>query len=436
MSPSAAVPSAGPLPALVGGALAAAAAASLTWLGHALPLGPWLWQHLPSLPLRPVPVPAACAAALLIGLAAAWVGSAVRPRRRVFALLAAAALLSLSQSLVLALHGVAWDPLPALLALLGAGSLTALLSPAPSGPSNSLRGQVSPALLARLASAENADFLRPDQRLATVLTCQLRHENRLCEQWPARDVLKFRAAFRATASRVLLAHGACLDPSEASAVRAFFGLPLPNPDAAANAASAALALQQALQEFAQTAPLEGAQVAPGIGLATGQLTAGMVGSTYTVFGDALELSRWLASQTAPFEVPILLDSATHFAASNSEDRPLEFVQPPSGGPLEVFQLLGTTGSLSPEALARRQAFRDAIALLRAGHPEDALRRFADARHGLLNPDPPLEYFVSRAAEQAQRAATRAPSAPLPLGADPLPFPRRKPGAARKLPRRP
>ena len=421
------------LPAWVGGAVAAVAASSLTLLLHGQPLGSWLWQSLPVPPAQPVPLPLAWAAALLPGLGAAWIGSALPRLRRIFGLLATASLLTLSQSIVLALHHIAWEPLPTLLAIVGAGTIAALLRPELTGPTAWFIDKVSPPLLARLAQAENQDLLRPAQRDATILTCRL-----LPDQTPPiepatpRDVLKFHEAFRAQASRILLDHGACLDPTEASGVRAFFGLPLPLPSAADDAVAAALALREALAPFAPSS--EASPPNFGIGLATGPLTAGFVDHTYSALGEAAELSRWLAAETAHYEVPILLDAPTHFAASHLEDRPLEFVNPPVGPAVEIFQLLGTIGSLSPEALARRQAFRDAITLLRAGHAEDARRRFADASLGLNSPDPVLEHFISLANDQSQRDA--ASSAPLaPPGSAPSASPRRKPAAARKLPRR-
>jgi hypothetical protein len=92
----------------------------------------------------------------------------------------------------------------------------------------------------------------------------------------------------------------------------------------------------------------------------------------------------------------------HRVAERSEDRPLEVLHPPEGAAVEVYQLLAQAGGLSGEAQVRRDAFRDAVVLMRAGHAEDALRRFGDAREGLVVPDPVLERFVSQAAMEVER----------------------------------
>jgi len=388
--------------AWAGGTAAALGAAGLTFLLQGAPLGRHLWSFLPEFPAHPVSRPVAFGGALCLGMVAVWLGVGLPARNRVCWLLLLAALLTISQSLVFGLYGIAWEPGPTLLAMVGGGAMATLLRPDPAGPARWFRSRLSPGTLADLIESGDASFLHPDQREASVVTCRLLNESALREVLPARDFLKLCQAFRTRASGILLENGACLDPTEASGVRAIFGLPIPSRDAADEAVSSALALDDAMRAFAESNATAAGTPACGIGIATGKLTAGLVGQVYTVHGDALELSRWLSAATANYEVRLLTDSATHFAAARVEDRPLEFVNPPEGAAVEIFHLLGTTGSLSQEALGRRQAFRDAIMLLRAGHAEDALHRFAAAREGLGIPDPVLGYFVSLATDQTQR----------------------------------
>lgn len=404
--------------------------------------------------------------ALGCGLAAAWVGSVVQPRKIAWSLVAAGCLLTVTQSVLMAFRHTLWEPLPAILAMI-AGCLAASWRNAlPAGASAWFKGRVSPEMLARLAQAHDLSFLSADQRPGTVLTCRLLNEGALREILPAPDFLKLCEDFRARASAALLTHGACIDPTESTGVRAFFGLPLASETAADEAVKAALALEAAFSDFTAAATTT-SEIAPtptttssapipipvpqcGAGLATGIFTAGLTGNQYTVFGDAVEISRWLASQNAGYQTRTLLDNATHLRSSEIEDRPLEVLNPPDGAAMEIFHLLGTTGTLSLEQLARRDAFRDAIVLLRAGHASDALRRFADAREGLTEPDPALEQFEAQANDQARRDAANSAQtsgstpnpgpvtgtpAPLPLPLPPPLFPpRRRNTLPRKLPR--
>ena len=427
--------------AWLGGVAASAGAASLAFFLTSFPLSGKLWGELGLSPESTVPAFASFWLGLTFGLASVCLAIHIAPGRRVVALLGAVGLLTLSQSAVLALYGWQWEPLPALLAVLAGGSVAWLRRPPESGPASLFQGRLSAASLLTLSKARELSFLRPDQREATVLTCRLLNENALRELLPARELLKLCDAFRARASAILLHHGACLDPAEPNGLRAFFGLPLTTAAPADDSVKAALALDDAMVSFfAGLTPAPAETPVCAMGLATGILTAGVTGSAYTVLGDAVELSRWLALQNSNYQTRLLLDAATHRAADTVEDRPLEFINPPDGAAMEIFHLLGTTGSLSREAIARRNAFRDAIMLLRAGHAEDAARRFDDARTGLASVDPVLEYFVSLALDQTRRDAASIgqsmPSvSPPPSGTPPLP-PRRPGKAGRKLPRRP
>ncbi len=397
-----------------------------------------LWDFMAG-PTAPLSLAASFLGSLGVGLIGVWLVLAIPSRLRTLVLLGATALLTLSQSGVFALYGYAWAPLPALLALAAGAATAGLLRPTLSIPQRLFAGRLSPAALSTLEKARDLSFLQPDQREACILTCRLLNENALRELLPAPDFLKLCDTFRTRASALLLAQGACLDPAESTGVRAFFGLPLAAAAPAHQAVRAALALDDAMQAcFASLSPAPQEIPICGIGLTSGTLTAGVTGTGYTVLGDAVELSRWLAALNSTWQTRVLLDAATHLAADNVEARPLEFINPPEGAAVEIFQLLGTTGTLSRAALARRNAFRDAIMLLRAGHAADAARRFADARTDLPAADPVLDYFVSIALDQTQRDAASAGSPPpaAPPAATSGPAPRRIGRAGRKLPRRP
>jgi len=346
----------------------------------------------------------------LAGITAAWVGWAVDSWARRGGILLAVLVLAGTQAALMAQKfGMAWEPF-SFAAAVAAGLIVAgLQAPRGAGVERFFQGRLAPAPFHRLAVAQSADFLLPDQREAAVLTCRMLNEAALREQRPAREFLKLMEAFRQTASRVLLERGALLDAPESGTVRAFFGLPLAVENHADQAAAAALELADALKQF-DLAQMhrEYRHVECGIGVTCGTLTAGVTGETYSAAGDAVEQSRWLAGLNADYGTTILSDKATHLMATNTEDRPLEILNPPEGAALEIMHLLATRGGLSGEALARRDAFRDAIMLLRAGHAEDALRRFEDARHGLVIEDSALDRFVAQAEHQIERDGRKPP----------------------------
>ena len=313
-----------------------------------------------------------------------------------------AAGLAVSQSGVLAKYGVGWAPWGAMAGVLAGAAVACLGGGRGPAPERCLTGRLSRESLARVRAA-GPGVLEPVEREAAVVTCRLLNETALRGRLAAAAFLKLNAAFAMRAGEVLRSRGGLVDEPEPGTVRGIFGLPLAVDVPADAAAGAAIAVDDALRDFADdSTATAGEPLAWGVGVASGTLTAGLGASGYTAAGDALERSKWLAQLNGEYHTRILTDDATHRAATRSEDRPLEILPPPDGAAVAVHQLLAETGGLSAEALARRDAFRDAVLLLRAGHAGDALNRFADARSGLTVPDPVLERFISQAEIHAER----------------------------------
>lgn len=403
------------------GALTAAGIAQAAWfIPDSLPGQLW-----PGTISTFCPPAASAMAAAAAGILAAWTGWALDSWRRRSGLLIAAGAIAFAQSFLFAKQSsMGWEPVSLCLAMSAGMIIAGLLAPKGNGIERWFLDRLGRSGLQKLALARSAELLLPDQREAAVVTCRLLNEAALREQMPARDFLKLMQAFRREASRLLLEKGALLDEPESGAVRGFFGLPLASENHASEAASAGLALAEAMQQFAIThLHREYAPAECGTGITCGTLTAGLSGDAYTVAGDAVEQSRWLAGLNADYHTRILTDYTTHQLADNFEDRPLEILNPPEGAAVEVHQLLSAAGGLSREALSRRDAFRDAIMLLRAGHAGDALRRFEEAREGLIHEDIPLERFIAQAEEQAMRDGKKLP---LPERTRPRPSPRKIP----------
>ncbi|MEB3331501.1 MAG: adenylate/guanylate cyclase domain-containing protein [Synechococcaceae cyanobacterium] len=128
---------------------------------------------------------------------------------------------------------------------------------------------------------------------------------------------------------VISAHGGTIDKFIGDAVLAVFGSPISRgPGAEALAAlRCALAMRQALAELNAAwlrdgiTPLEN-----GIGLASGAVMAGQIGSPrrleFTVIGDTVNRAARLEALTRPLASPVLLDAATADLLAGSEAPPL------------------------------------------------------------------------------------------------------------------
>ena len=110
---------------------------------------------------------------------------------------------------------------------------------------------------------------------------------------------------------------------QGDALLAMFNLPVPDEDHAGSALRAGLAVQQICNErrFA------GVELKARIGIATGRVTAGNVGSdnrlTYTVHGDAVNLAARLEQLNKEFGTELLVDEET--VRRLGERAPLKFV---------------------------------------------------------------------------------------------------------------
>jgi len=131
-------------------------------------------------------------------------------------------------------------------------------------------------------------------------------------------------------SEVIHKHGGTVDKYEGDAIVAFFGEPIPYQDHAVRATRASLEMRQALKELTEKWKAEGRfteSFEMGIGLNTGEVFVGLVGSeqrvNYTVIGDTANLAARLQDQTKELGYPILISGETH--EKIKEEFQVEFV---------------------------------------------------------------------------------------------------------------
>ena len=177
-------------------------------------------------------------------------------------------------------------------------------------------------------------------------------------------------------------HGGMVDKFIGDAVMALFSLPTTHDDDADRAVAAALHMQAELQRMNRVLPADLPRFETGIGLHTGTVVAGLIGSpqkrSYTVIGDAVNTASRLEGMTKTLGVPILVTAAVVDALV----RPARWTFLPFGafrpkgraGVVRAFHLAGERdGSAGADALVRRiEAAEEALADFRA-------RRFARAR---------------------------------------------------------
>ena len=148
-----------------------------------------------------------------------------------------------------------------------------------------------------------------ESRDVTVLFADIRGFTAMTEKAGAHEIVELLNEYFEVMVEVLFRFDGTLDKYVGDEIMALFGVPVANPDAAHLAVQCALEMQNALSEFNRTRDAENQQpLHVGIGINTGQVVYGAIGSTktlqYTVIGDTVNTASRLCSLAKPDEVII------------------------------------------------------------------------------------------------------------------------------------
>lgn len=143
----------------------------------------------------------------------------------------------------------------------------------------------------------------------TMLFADIRGFTAMSERHPPEDMVSTLNAYFEVMVDVLFQHGGTLDKYVGDEIIGLFGAPVPMPDAPVRAVACAVDMLEALEQFNNERianELEPIQV--GIGVNTGSVIAGAIGSSqtlqYTVIGDAVNVASRLCDLANPNEILI------------------------------------------------------------------------------------------------------------------------------------
>jgi adenylate cyclase len=270
---------------------------------------------------------------------------------------------------------------------------------------------VDPGVVAQLVRDPASIRLGGERREATVFFSDLVGFTDLSEKLrdqPERMVEVVNAYLEET-SECLHRHGAYVDKYIGDAVMAVFGAPAALPDHALAACHAALEARRALADINLRYAAIGVSLEVRIGLNSGEMIVGNLGSSrkknYTVMGDAVNLASRLEGANKEFGTHILLGENTARAvAGKMATRPLTRLR--VKGKLvavEVHELVGR-----PEELTAGQ--RDFLEAYNAGYGRYVLREFAEAaaHFGRALALAPADTVTAELLRQAQLHVTQPP----------------------------
>jgi adenylate cyclase len=180
---------------------------------------------------------------------------------------------------------------------------------------------VSPAVVDQIIAQPERLKLGGDRRELTVLFSDLEGFTSISEGLDAEDVSKIVNLHLSEMTAVIQAHGGTVDKFLGDGIMAFWGAPIPDPQHAANAVRAAVAMQDRMTEMGRELRARfGVDVGMRIGLNTGECIVGNMGGNkrfdYTAVGDAVNVAARLEGANKVYGTKILV-SASVVAATGA-----------------------------------------------------------------------------------------------------------------------
>lgn len=180
---------------------------------------------------------------------------------------------------------------------------------------------VAPAVVERLASSPERLVLGGENRILTLMFCDLRSFTTLSEGMSAQELTHFINEYLTPMTDLVLDHNGTVDKYMGDAIMAFWNAPLDDAAHARNAAHAALsmiaklaALNQHWQEAAAAQGRHFPIARFGIGLNTGECCVGNLGSTrrfdYSAIGDEVNVASRLEGATKYLGIDLLAAETT------------------------------------------------------------------------------------------------------------------------------
>ncbi|HEX2667917.1 MAG TPA: adenylate/guanylate cyclase domain-containing protein [Gammaproteobacteria bacterium] len=177
---------------------------------------------------------------------------------------------------------------------------------------------VSPQVAAEIWSRRAEITLAGEERFATVMFTDIRNFTAITAGKPPGEVLLWLNGYLTEMSAVIEAHHGFLNKFIGDGIMVLFGVPLSGGPAedAVHALQTALDMLQRVEEWNRRhrGDPRYPEVSIGIGIHSGRVTAGNVGSytrvEYSVIGAAVNLASRLESLTKEFHVPVIMTADT------------------------------------------------------------------------------------------------------------------------------
>lgn len=245
---------------------------------------------------------------------------------------------------------------------------------------------VPPELVNEMARDPGAYSLAGESRQMTVLFSDVRGFTTISEGLSPTQLTELMNAFLTPMTHVIHGHRGTIDKYMGDAIMAFWGAPLADPLHARHALLAAMDMVAQLQALEDHFKAKGwPPIKIGVGLNTGEMTVGNMGSefrlAYTVMGDAVNLGSRLESLTKEYGVYIIVSEFTRAEVPDFAYRELDCVRVKGKDhPVKIYEPLGLVADLAPADFQELAQHAEALRLYQAQNWPLAGEAFASLQH--------------------------------------------------------
>ena len=247
---------------------------------------------------------------------------------------------------------------------------------------------VPPELVVEMAQDPGAYSLVGESRALTVLFSDVRGFTTISEGLDPQQLTQLMNEFLSPMTHVIHAHRGTIDKYMGDAIMAFWGAPLPDAQHARHALQAALAMIARLEALQESFKAKGwPPIKIGVGLNTGEMTVGNMGSefrmAYTVMGDAVNLGSRLEGLTKEYGVQIIVSEFTRAAVPDFVFRELDCVRVKGKDrPVVIYEPLWPVGEDNAQSQAEIEFYSEALAAYRKQDWPTADEKFSElqSRH--------------------------------------------------------
>ncbi len=224
---------------------------------------------------------------------------------------------------------------------------------------------LAPEVINELINNPNMVKLGGQRKNLTIMFSDIRGFTTLSESMQPEELSKFLNLYLTRMTNIILNQKGLVDKYIGDAIMAFWGAPLNNPNHGINAMDAALEMMDSLDEFNKLNLESGRPIDIGIGINTGEVTVGNMGSEkrfdYTVIGDNVNLSSRLEGLNKFYGTNIIVTESTKNLSNRGSAlfRELDKVKVKGKNEaVKIFELV--TNSKKPEVSLINEDFISAL----------------------------------------------------------------------------